>query len=360
MTIILFVAILSLLILIHEFGHFIVAKKNGIFVEEFGLGLPPRLFGFKIGETMYSLNLLPIGGFVKVLGEEEAEKKNIPSNLIGRTFYSKSSRVKASVVVAGVVCNFLLGWLLISYLFTKGVPVPTTSVTVEQIEKNSPASRAGLKVHDTIIKLDRGTVSENLSSNDELIKLTNKFAGQEVTLTVKRGALTKAILLTPRKNPPKDQGPLGIVLKPYEIKKYGLVEAPFYGLYHATRITTTVAHELVTTFVKFVTFQKTRTDVAGPVGIAILTREAARSGIDSLLQLVAILSLNLAVINIFPFPALDGGRLTMIIYEATTKRKINPKIERRLNMAGFAVLLSLILVVTISDLIKVVTKTPFF
>ncbi len=360
MTILLFVLILSFLILIHEFGHFIVAKKNGIFVEEFGLGLPPRILGFKIGETLYSLNLLPIGGFVKVLGEEEAEKKNIPSGMQNRTFYSKRPLVKAAVIVAGVTCNFLLGWLIISYLFTKGVPVPSTSVIVDKIEKNSPASRAGLKENDIIVGLEKGSVKEDLNSNEELITLTSKFAGQEVTINVKRGAVNKTLFLTPRKNPPKNQGPLGIVLKPYEIKKYSLAQAPFYGLYHAARITKTVAYELVSTFGKFITLQKPKTDVTGPIGIAVLTREAARSGVDSLLQLIAILSLNLAVINIFPFPALDGGRLMMIIYEGVTKRKINPTIERRLNMTGFAILLSIILIVTISDLIKVATKTPFF
>ncbi|OGK14948.1 hypothetical protein A2690_04600 [Candidatus Roizmanbacteria bacterium RIFCSPHIGHO2_01_FULL_39_12b] len=360
MTIILFITILSLLILIHEFGHFIVAKKNGILVEEFGLGLPPRIFGVKIGETFYSLNILPIGGFVKVLGEEEAEKASIPKKLISRTFYSKRPLVKAGVVIAGVACNFLLGWMLISYLFTKGVPVPSTRVVVEKVEKNSPAALAGLKEGDKLIELKSGNSSEKLNSNEKLIKLTDKFAGAEIAITFKRGALDKTLMLTPRKNPPKGEGPLGIVLKPYEIKKYSITQAPFYGLYHSTRITGTVAKELLSTAFKFLTLQKTKTDVAGPVGIAILTREAARSGLDPLLQLIAILSLNLAVINIFPFPALDGGRLVMIVYEGVTKRKINPNIERRLNIAGFAILLSLILVVTISDLIKVATKTAFF
>lgn len=355
-TALLFILVLSVLVLIHEFGHFIVAKKNGIFVEEFGLGLPPRIFGIKIGETLYSLNLLPIGGFVKVLGEEEAEKKDIPKNMANRTFYSKSLRVKASVIVAGVVCNFLLGWALVSFLFTKGMPVPTTQVTVTRVEKNSPASVSGLKSGDIITDLSIGSVKEKLGSNEELISLTREYSGKELTLTVKRGASIETLKLTPRKKHPKNEGPLGVVLKPYEIKKYSVVEAPFYGLYHASRITVTVASELLHTLGRLLTFQKIQGEIAGPVGIAILTSEAAKSGVDSFLQLVAILSLNLAVINIFPFPALDGGRLAMIVYEGVTKKKINPGVERKLNIAGFAILLSLILLVTISDLVKLVIK----
>lgn len=355
-TALIFIIVLSILVLIHEFGHFIVAKKNGIFVEEFGLGLPPRIFGIKIGETLYSLNLLPIGGFVKVLGEEEAEKKDIPKKLQGRTFYSKSLKAKSAVIIAGVVCNFLLGWVLVSYLFTKGMPVPTTTVTVTRVEKNSPAFQSGLQKGDIITDLSNGTIKEKLDSNQELIDLTKAYAGKELTLTVKRNDSVKSLKLTPRKKHPKNQGPLGVSLKPYDFKKYSPLEAPFYGLYHTSRITFTVASELLHTFGRLITFQKPGADIAGPFGIAVIVGEAAKVGLDPLLQLMAILSLNLAVINIFPFPALDGGRLAMILYEGITKRKINPSIERKLNLAGFAILLTLILLVTISDLVKIVTK----
>lgn len=354
LTIILFFLVLSVLVLIHEFGHFIAAKRAGVYVEEFGLGLPPRVFGAKYGETLYSLNLLPFGGFVKVLGEEEHELsgKKIPKHLVSRTFAYKKPWQKSLIIASGVICNFLLGWLIISFLFTQGLPVPTGDVRVEQVVAGSPAGTVGIQKNDIIktIRYQKTTIS--ITSPEDLISATKRYAGKEVVVTVVRKDKTITFPLTPRKNPPKDEGSLGIGITNVEIKKFSYLEAPFLGLVEAGRITYLTLAELLKTLFRAVTFQKIDAQIAGPIGIAVLTREAASYGYLALLQLMGILSLNLAVINILPFPALDGGRLALVLYEWTSGRKVNPTLEKRLNIAGFALLLSFIIMITIRDIIK--------
>lgn len=356
MSILLVFIILSILVLIHEFGHFIVAKKNDVYVEEFGFGLPPRLFGLKIGETLYSFNLLPFGGFVKVLGEEEAEikEKTIPKELEKRTFTRKKPIQKALIVMAGVIANFILGWVIISYLFTKGVPVPTNNVIVENVVKNSPAEAAGLKPNDIIQSITVGKNQYSLKTSNQLIQLTKKYAGQSMFLTVTRDKKQLKTSIIPRKDPPKGEGPLGIIITSFSEKKYPWYQAPFFGLIEAMKITQAIIMELLKMFFRLFTFQKIGVDVTGPIGIAQITSKAMKFGTSAVLQLLGLLSLNLAVVNILPFPSLDGGRLSLIIYEWISKKKVNPSFEKRLNLIGFVVLLSLIFLVTINDLMKLI------
>lgn len=354
LTIILFFFVLSILVLIHEFGHFIAAKRAGVYVEEFGLGLPPRVFGVKYGETLYSLNLLPFGGFVKVLGEEEHElsQKKIPEHLVTRTFAYKKPWQKSIIIASGVICNFLLGWLIISFLFTQGLPVPTTDVRVEQVVAGSPAANAGLKKNDIIKTIRYQKTTIPITSPEDLVSATKRFANKEVSMTVARKHKTIIVSLTPRKNPPKDEGSLGIGISNIEIKKFSYLEAPFLGLVESARITYLTLAELLKTLFRAATFQKIDAQIAGPIGIAVLTREAASYGYLALLQLMGILSLNLAVINILPFPALDGGRLALVLYEWVSGRKVNQVFEKRLNIAGFTILLSFIIIITIRDIVK--------
>jgi len=349
-----FVLILSVLILIHEFGHYIAAKKNGVYVEEFGFGLPPRAWGKKIGETIYSLNWLPFGGFVKLLGEEEHEMvgKKLPKNMKKRTFASKKPWQKTMIITAGVFMNFMLGWAIISYLFTQGVPVPSDKLIVSQVVEKSPAKLAGLQKNDLLINFFQNGYEIPVKNNEDFVNNAKKFAGKEISLRIKRDNQYKYILVTPRINPPKGQGPLGIVISSYEIKKYSIYEAPFKGLVESYEITKSIVKEFAKTVYKFITFQKMDVEVSGPVGIAKITGDAVEVGPQAVLQLLAILSLNLAVINILPFPALDGGRLVFVFYEWIFRKKANAKFEQRLNLVGFAILLTLIVVVTISDIIK--------
>ncbi len=353
-TIIIFFIVLSILVIIHECGHFIAAKLNGIKVEEFGFGLPPRVFGIKFGETLYSLNALPFGGFVKVLGEEEDQltEKKLTKEELDRAFSRKKSWQKITVLVAGVLCNFLLGWVIISYLFTKGVPVPTKNVVVESVAPDSPAAHAGLQKGDIIRAMEYKNEGESIESTEELSAFAKAHGGKEIALGVERGDEDLTLALIPRKDPPAGQGALGVVISNFIIKKYSLTEAPVLGLIESVNMTKLIFTELSKTLLKVVSFKKPDAEIAGPVGIARLTSAAARQGIDPLLQLIGLLSLNLAVINILPFPALDGGRLMLVLYEMIFRRRVNPAIERKLNMVGFAFLLSLILLVTINDIIK--------
>src|SRR3989344_2876689 len=362
MKILVFILILSILVIIHELGHFLVAKKNNVFVEEFGFGIPPRLFGKKIGETLYSINALQFGGFVKVLGEEEAEldKKKLSPSLYKRTFVSKKPLVKAMIIVAGVAANFLLGWVIISYLFTRGVPVPRDAVIVEKVASHSPAYTAGVKANDSIIQMiitSNKTITFPIQKTEDLITLSQKYAGRTITLVILREGGKKHIALIPRKNHPASQGALGMVIRTdFSIKKYPWYSAPFFGFYESVKITKLMVVEIVKILCRLFTFQKISLDVAGPVGIAQITGKAVDVGFDAVMQLLGILSFNLAIINIFPFPALDGGRLVFVFYEWITKRKVNPSVERKVNFAGFALLISLIILITIKDISRLIVK----
>ncbi len=354
MHILIFFIILLILVVVHEFGHFIAAKKMGVLVEEFGFGFPPRVIGKKIGETLYSLNLLPIGGFVKVFGEEYSDLKNkkMDDSLKGRAFAYKKPWQKALIVIAGVVMNFLLGWILISYLFTQGVPTPVDRVTVEQVQPSSPAEAAGLRTGTVIQKLVKDSKTYDLTSTNDLIILTKKFSGNPITLIVQDGGVVKQITITPRKNPPQGQGPLGVSLTSFVEKKYPWYQAPWYGLKEAANITQHFFTELGKIIFLFMTFQRPSVDVVGPVGIAQFTGQAVKLGNNAVINLMALLSLNLAVINILPFPALDGGRLVFIIYEWITKKKTNPTLERNLNLAGIVTILLLAVLITAHDIMK--------
>lgn len=353
MTIIIFFLILSLLVFVHELGHFLVAKKNGVKVEEFGFGLPPRIFGFKKGETTYSINLLPIGGFVKLYGEEYYENdKEVSKDLKKRAFVYKSPLQKASILLAGVFGNFLLGWVLISYLFTQGIPTLADKVIVEKVQDNSPAATVGIKEKDIIYALKANGKTYNIKTSEDLINLTKKYTEKKVEVLVERNTEKKSFTLIPRQKPPAGQGSIGVVITSFVEKKYAWYQAPFYGLKEAFSITSKIVSELFKIVSQLVTFQKPTVDVAGPIAIAKFTGQAVKFGTNATLEFIALLSLNLAVINILPFPALDGGRLVFVIYEAITRKRPNKNFERYLNLIGFVILISLAILISIRDIIK--------
>ncbi len=357
MTILIFLLVLSILVLVHEFGHFIVAKKMGVKVEEFGLGLPPRLFGFKKGETLYSINLLPLGGFVKLFGEELDRRDNKKKR--NRMFISKTPWQKTLIIMGGVIGNFLLGWFIFSYLVTQGISLPINKVIIEKVTKNSPAYISGLKEKDVIIKL----IPQNpqlpqipLTSSADLIAQTKKLAGQTVGLEIKRNGKTFLTKIIPRINPPRGEGPLGIAITSSIVKKYPWYTAPYFGLIEAFKITFKIASELGKLLLGLITFQKPHVDIAGPVGIANLAGQAVKFGGNAFLQFLALLSFNLAIMNILPFPALDGGRLIFVFYEGIFKKKPNKDIEKYTNLIGFIILLSLAALITVNDIMKLIYK----
>src|SRR3989344_2558698 len=355
-TVIIFFAILVLLVLIHEFGHFIAAKKNGVFVEEFGFGFPPRLFGKKIGETLYSFNLIPLGGFVKLYREEYQEgdkkknKKQIPD---ARAFVLKKPGVKTIIILGGVLMNFLLGWILISYLLVSGVPSPT-GVSIIEIQKDSPAASVGLQKGDVLLSVKANEKKIPLTTTYDLISITQEYGDKPVLLEVKRSGKNIEFPITPRKQPPEGQGALGIVITQLvETKSYPWYTAPFYGLKEAFSRTRTIIIEVAKIPAQLLTTQKTNVEFTGPVGIAKIVGEARKYGFKAILELTALLSLNLAVFNILPFPALDGGRLLFVAYEWLTKKRPNEHFERNMNLIGIILLLSLSVLVTINDIRKI-------
>lgn len=356
MIILIFLLTLTILVLVHEFGHFIIAKKMGVKVEEFGLGLPPRLFSIKRGETVYSVNLLPIGGFVKLFGEEYDQ---LGKGSLDRTFVNKTSGQKILIILGGVIGNFLLGWFIFSYLATQGMAVPINKVIIEKVTNNSPAQVAGLQEKDIISKLipqDSQSPQIPITSSEDLIAQTKKFAGQTIGLEIKRDRQIFLTKIVPRKNPPKGEGPLGIAITSTILKKYPWYTAPYYGLIQASNTTLKIALELGKLIFGLITFQKPHVDVAGPVGIANLVGQAVKFGGNAFLQFLALLSLNLAIMNILPFPALDGGRLVFALYEGIFRRRLDKNFEKYANLIGFIILLSLAALITVNDITKLIYK----
>ncbi len=361
-TIIAFVLILSVLVLIHELGHFLVAKKLGIKVEEFGFGFPPRVFGVRKGETLYSINLLPVGGFVKLFGEDSAGggsvkdlkkgEEKISGKDLKRAFFARPIWQRFTVVVAGVVMNFFLAVVLISYLFaTQGVALPTKNIHVTDILKGSPAESAGLKTGDEIAQLN----GKDILKTEEIIKTVKENLGKEVTLTVVRGGKTLTISVTPRTTYPKGEGPVGVGISNVEIKKYTWYEAPFFGTLEALKFSWLIVQGLGQMVSDIVLHGQKPKGVAGPVGVAQLTGQAVSYGVNATLWFVGLLSINLAVLNVLPIPALDGGRLFFIIIEAVFRKKVNPKYETLSHAIGLAVLLSLMLLITVFDVLRVMS-----
>ncbi|MBI2026079.1 MAG: RIP metalloprotease RseP [Candidatus Levybacteria bacterium] len=366
-TILVFLLILSVLVLIHEAGHFFVAKFFNIKIEEFGFGLPPRAFGKKWGETIYSINWLPIGGFVKLYGEDEAgsgkvslsktaQKTNVGKDE-SRAFYSRPVWQRALVVFAGVFMNFVFAVLIISILFSFiGVAIPGKEVIVDRIISGAPAQEAGLKQGDTIVSIN----SIKIESPDQLVIYTKKHLGENIILEVKDNKGTvKTIEITPRKTYPKGEGPMGVAISQSVVtKKYPIWEAPFVGTREVLNQSVLIGKGLVTVVFQLVTQGSVPKDVAGPVGIAQLTGTVVEIGLPAVLSFVSLLSLNLAIINILPIPALDGGRLLFILIEGVSGRKVSPRFETMAHTIGMAVLLGLIALITIHDLIRILSGQP--
>ena len=363
-TIIVFLLILTILVLIHELGHFLVAKKLGIKVEEFGFGFPPRVFGIRRGETLYSINLLPIGGFVKLYGEDEAGRGSLKTTNyklktdLSRAFFARPIWQRALVVVAGVLMNFILAVVIISYLYAvPGVPEVSDKVLISNIVSGSPAETSGLKKGEVIVSID----GKKVVNPTEVVSETRKHLGEEVVfrLTDPKTKATRDVVVSPRRECPKDQGPVGIsIAQDIEVKKYPWYQAPFLGTKEVIKNSILIVAGLGTVLSEIFTKGQVPEGVAGPVGIAQVTGTFVQSGLNAVLAFVALLSLNLAVLNILPIPALDGGRFFFILIELVTRRKVHPRFEAYAHAVGIAVLLALIALITIHDLSRLIRGVP--
>lgn len=366
LTVIVFLLILSVLVLIHELGHFLVAKRMGIKVEEFGFGFPPRVWGKKVGETIYSINLLPIGGFVKLYGEDEAGAGKLSLKDEGlrtndkdkkRAFFARPVWQRASIVVAGVVMNFILATVILSYLFAvQGVSTPGNQVQIVALAQNAPAQKAGLKVGDTILSVD----GQKVANPDQVILYTKAHLGKTIVLQIKnQESKVKSISIIPRIKYPSNEGAMGVAIsQSIIVKKYPWYQAPFVGLKESLTESWMILQGLGQAVSTAAVEHQVPQGLAGPVGIAQLTGQFIKVGPEAVLSLVALLSLNLAILNILPIPALDGGRLFFILLEGITRRKVNPKFEGYVHMVGMALLLALIVFITFHDLVRVFTGKP--
>lgn len=335
---------LSVLILAHELGHFLAAKKFGLFIEEFGFGLPPKIFGKKIGETIYSVNWLPFGGFVKMLGEngESVEPRSFSSISIGR---------RAIIIVSGVLMNFIFGWLALSFVFMLGLP---QAVIITETAKGSPAFDAGILAGDKIISVlnENQKIEGEILTVNSFIKFIDENRGKKISVEIKRDGETLNFSLAPRVSPPKGEGALGVGLVEGGMAKMGFFGAFWEGFKTAILSVKTIAVSIFSLLIKAFVGKASLEQVAGPVGIVKITAQAGTLGFAYILQLMALISLNLAVINIFPFPALDGGRLIFLAIEKIKGSPLNHKFEKIANAAGFALLIFLMLAITIKDIIK--------
>lgn len=353
-SIIIFILVLSVLVLVHELGHFLIAKRAGILVEEFGFGIPPRVFGKKIGETIWSINLLPFGGFVRLHGENTDQGLSKPK----RAFLNKSKKVRIAVVVAGVVMNFILAVVSFSIVYSfSGIPKDTGQVRVLDISPDSPAQESGILVGDVIKNIG----DSQITSTQQFIGLVETKLDVKTKITVSRttnGILDDVDLnITPRKDHPQDQGPLGVVISTIEIYYPPIWQRPFVGIVYGFKDAIFWGKTIIgglTTMIMGLFGGEVPKDVAGPVGIFALTSEAAKVGILTLINFVGILSVNLAILNILPFPALDGGRLLFIGVETIFGRRVLPKIESIVHAVGMLILIFLLLAITAGDIRRLI------
>lgn len=368
-----FIFTLLILVLIHELGHFLMAKKFNIKVEEFGFGIPPRAWGKKVGETLISINWLPLGGFVRLLGEDEVDKKILSDK---RSFASAPVGKRIVVVVAGVAMNLLFAWLIFYFILASqnfkarlplifdykfaGVEQTTESqIYISFVAANSPAEDAGIKPGDQVEALNNHAVKDQ----EELISQTKKLVGEKIKLTlVNQQNEKREVELVPRKTPPENEGPLGVGLLPvktaqlnYRTPLQKIFSAPIHS-WNLISYSGNILGGLISQSFVQKSLEPVSHSVAGPVGITLLANTILTSTDKPLfpyLDFIALLSLNLAVVNLLPIPALDGGRLFFLLIELISGKKVHAEIEKLIHTIGFALLLGLTLLITFSDLKKI-------
>jgi regulator of sigma E protease len=342
--------VLSIVILLHELGHFLAAKINNVKVEEFGMGFPPRLIGKKIGETIYSLNWIPFGGFVRLFGEHEFESKDTKSP---RAFFNQSKKVRSFVILAGVMMNILLGVVCFSIFYSSlGIPEETDNVIIEVVMPNSPAEQAGIERGDRIEAIN----GEEISTTQEFVTAVRERSGEEVEFSLIRKGQQQTITLVPRVDPPPEEGAIGVVVSNFDNVFYPWWQMPFRGAWVGIQEALAWIRMIFAGLWQVVTgiFVGQTPEVAGPLGMAQIINRVAQEGVLYLIRFMGIISINLAVINVLPFPALDGGRFVFIMLEKVIGKKMRPKIEAYVNMVGMIFLLSLMVLITVADILRIV------
>jgi len=344
--IIAFIGLIGLLV-IHEFGHFVLAKKFGVKVEEFGVGYPPRLIGKKIGETIYSINLLPFGAFVRMPGE--TGESDDP-----RSFSSQPVLKRILIALGGVVSFWIVSIILFSIVFNMGTSVAISDETdsnlvnpkvqITAIAKDSPAEKAGLKPGDTIT---------NFTKVKDVQALAEQYKGKEVVLTIERGKGVFDVKLTPREAPPAGEGAIGVALVRTAFQSYPWYEAPWRGVQAAFNMTKAVIRGYGEAIKKMFLRQPTGVTLTGPVGVFQLFTQASQMGASYFLQFTGMVAIYIALFNLLPIPAVDGGKILFLLIEAIRRRPINFKIEQNVTSVFFGLLILLMIFITIKDVIRI-------
>lgn len=371
-TIVAFVLVLGVLVLVHELGHFFVARRNGVKVEEFGLGLPPRALGVykdengkwrRVGlkthdapKTIWSLNWIPLGGFVKIKGEEGQGPIDPDS------FAQKSIPVRIFIISAGVLMNIILAAVLLSVVLAIGSPqvidgkklpasakVSNEQIRVVEVLPDSPAGRAKLETGDTVKTID-GQAFVEIQSVQEYI---DTKVGEEVTFGLERKGQVVDAKITPEILKETERGGIGVALVKTAYVSFPWYISWRYGIIETLNMVGAIIVGFFMIIKSLVTSGQLMGEVYGPVGIASLVGDAVQLGILYVLQFTATLSVIIAVVNFLPFPALDGGRVVFLLIEAIRRKPVNPKIEAAMHNAGFALLMLLVLVVTFHDVSRI-------
>ena len=339
-TIVSFIVVFTCIILAHEFGHFFAAKLSKVRVEEFGIGYPPRIWGKRFGETLYSLNALPFGGFNKLSGEEDPDA---PHSLA-----SKSRLTRIFVLASGAIVNAVLPFLLFTIAFMVPHNALTGQIAIAEVALASPAAISGLESGDIILAIN----SQQVHTAEEIRTIIYANLEKEISLELQKasGEVVTARLV-PRSNPPEGEGAIGIQSQP-------LIERKTEPFWRAIPLGIKQTFDTAVGF-KDAIFglfsDSSQLQLTGPVGIAQITGEAAQAGFSILLQFAAILSLNLAIVNLLPLPALDGGRIVFIIIEwIRGGKRISPRTEGLVHFIGFALLIGLALLITYQDILRLI------
>lgn len=361
MSLTVFIIILAALILVHEAGHFVSARRSGVKVEEFGFGFPPRILSWRRGETLYSLNLIPFGGFVKIFGEAAGEDSEISDDRKQKPFVSQPGKVQAKILCAGSFANWLFAWSLISLALMLGMPVPAAEtaavqgarVTIINVLAGSPAAAAGFGPGDEIVSVAAGETRlvqpTSVASVQEFIAANE---GNPLVFNLRRGrggAELETLTVTPGQNAVVGRPTIGVTLEAIMTRKLPPLEALVAGFGQTARITYLTAIALFQLLTGALTGATTFANLSGPVGIFGLVNSAASLGTAYLLVLTAVISINLAIINLLPLPALDGGRLLFLAIEKIRRQQIKPVIVNTLNLIGFLLLVGLMALVTYHD-----------
>ncbi len=366
MTVIIFIIVLLILIFVHELGHFLAAKALGIRVDEFALGFPPKIWSKKIGETEYSLNIVPFGGFVKIFGENPDEE-SLNGLDKDRSMVNKPRWAQAIVLVAGVFFNFVFAWILICSSFFFGVSASKSDylkydkyledkgIIVVSINKDSPAEISGLRPGDNIKSLstkDFSITNENELTIENIRNAIDKSQGAPIVINFERGDISSSTSIVATDKIIDHRYAIGITMEEAVTLSLPIHLAIIEGSKFTVHMLGAITLGLLDFIKDAFTGQANFEAVAGPVGIAGLVGDAYDLGFVYLIMFTALISINLGVINLLPFPALDGGRLIFVIIESITRRKIKPNIANIINGVGFIILIILMLIVSYRDIIK--------